>query len=137
MDMADRAQMQEAEDVLIPELWEIKDLIHEQDPELIKEVNLDLEAEQEETVEEKWMVTKWTMVEDIQINNKWWANKTCLDKDQTLWCPLEANKCPVKIGVNKTQEIIIMEADNKMFIVSSNNCNLLLEIKTWVIRIKI
>ena len=130
MDMADRAQMQEAEDVLIPELWEIKDPIHELVQELIKEVNLDLVAEQEETVEEKWMDMKWTMVEDIQINNKWWANKICLDKDQTLWCLLEANKCPVKIGVNKTQEIIIMEADNKMHIVSSNNYNPLLEIKT-------
>ena len=70
MDMADRGQMQEVEGVLIPELWEIKDPIHEQDQELIKEVNLDLEAEQEETVEEKWMAMKWTMVEDIQINNK-------------------------------------------------------------------
>ena len=130
MDMADRAQMQEAEDVLIPELWEIKDPIHELVQELIKEVNQDLVAELEETAEEKWMAMKWTMVEDIKINNKWWANKTCLDKDQTLWCPLEANKCPVKIGVNKTQEIIIMEADNKMHIVSSNNYNPLLEIKT-------
>ena len=68
--MADRDQMQEAEGVLIPELWEIKDLIHEQDQELIKEDNLDLEAEQEEPAEEKWMAMKWTMVEDIQINNK-------------------------------------------------------------------
>ena len=68
--MVDRVRMQEVEVVLIPELWEIKDPIHEQVQELIKEVNLDLVAEQEETVEEKWMVTIWTMVEDIQINNK-------------------------------------------------------------------
>ena len=57
-DMVDRVRMQEAEGVLILELWEIKDPIHEQVQKLIKEVNLDLVAEQEETVEEKWMAMK-------------------------------------------------------------------------------